>query len=142
MARPEKRLLSGGTAFFSCLLVLSALDVALERSAAADAKAALQAPRFEVDPLWPKPLPNHWILGSTIGVSIDAQDHVWIIHRGPGTLNERTEMGSGTNPKTGDCCTPAPPVLEFDAAGNLVGHWGGPGEGYEWPESNHGITVD
>ena len=37
---------------------------------------------------------------------------------------------------------PAPPVLEFDQAGNLIGHWGGPGQGYDWPDSNHGITVD
>src|SRR5258708_9901018 len=36
----------------------------------------------------------------------------------------------------------APPVLEFDKAGNLIGHWGGPGKGYNWPNSNHGITVD
>jgi DNA-binding beta-propeller fold protein YncE len=40
------------------------------------------------------------------------------------------------------CCTGAPPVLEFDREGNLVGQWGGPGEGYEWPGTNHGITVD
>ena len=45
-------------------------------------------------------------------------------------------------PPIGICCTPAPPVLEFDHEGTLVGYWGGPGEGYEWPESNHGITVD
>src|SRR5581483_8772426 len=44
--------------------------------------------------------------------------------------------------KTGDCCAKAPPVLEFDQAGTLIGHWGGPGPGYEWPESNHGITID
>jgi len=37
---------------------------------------------------------------------------------------------------------PAPPVLSFDQAGNLIQHWGGPGAGYEWPDSNHGITVD
>ena len=43
------------------------------------------APYFEVDPLWPKPMPNHWMLGSRIGVSVDEQDHVWIIHR-PATL--------------------------------------------------------
>lgn len=100
------------------------------------------APRFEVDPFWPKPLPNHWILGSTIGVSVDSRDHVWIVHRGAATLNARTEMGAATDPPTGECCVPAPPVLEFDPDGNLVGWWGGPGEGYDWPESNHGITVD
>jgi len=104
--------------------------------------AAVQAPIFEVDPFWPKPLPNHWLLGNTIGVGVDSNDHVWIVHRAK-SLNERTEMSAATNPKTAEeCCVPAPPVLEFDPAGNLVGHWGGPGQGYEWPESNHGITVD
>jgi len=100
------------------------------------------APRFEVDPLWPKPLPNHWLLGATIGVAVDSRDHVWIIHRGGATLNARTEMSAATDPPTGECCLPAPPVLEFDPDGNLVGSWGGPGEGYDWPASNHGITVD
>src|SRR6478752_9616290 len=102
--------------------------------------ATPQAPRFEVDPLWPKPLPNKWILGQTIGVSVDAQDHVWIIHRA-GSL-EPGEVHATTTPPTAQCCAPAPPVLEFDAAGNLIGHWGGPGDGYDWPDSNHGITVD
>ena len=99
------------------------------------------APMFEVDPFWPKPLPNHWIIGSAIGVSVDSRDHVWIIHRQQ-SLNERTEMSAGTNPPTAECCVPAPPVLEFDPEGNLVSSWGGPGEGYDWPSSNHGITVD
>ncbi len=102
--------------------------------------ATTTAPRFEVDPLWPKPLPNHWILGQTIGVSVDAQDHVWIIHRA-GSL-EPGEQHATTTPPTAQCCAPAPPVLEFDQDGTLIGHWGGPGQGYDWPESNHGITVD
>ena len=96
-----------------------------------------------MDPFWPKPLPNHWLLGAAIGVAVDSRDHVWIVHRGGSTLNPRTEMSAATNPPTAEeCCLPAPPVLEFDPAGNLVGHWGGPGEGYEWPASNHGIAVD
>jgi DNA-binding beta-propeller fold protein YncE len=99
------------------------------------------APRFEVDPFWPKPLPNHWILGSAIGVSVDSRDHVWIVHRQQ-SLNQRTEGSAGNSTPEGACCAAAPPVLEFDAAGNLVGSWGGPGEGYDWPASNHGITVD
>src|SRR5215831_5497995 len=106
---------------------------------AAVAQNGLMAPRFEVDPLWPKPLPNHWVLGSTIGVWVDTDDHVWIIHRSSATLgvNERPlEL------KTGECCAGAPPVLEFDQAGNLLRHWGGPGEGFEWPDSNHGIFID
>jgi len=128
-------------------LVLSSALVALgfgshlvEKRASAAAAAAAMAPRFEVDPLWPKPLPNHWILGQTIGVSVDARDHVWIIHRA-GSL-EPGEVHATTTPQTAQCCAPAPPILEFDPDGALVGHWGGPGQGYDWPESNHGVTVD
>lgn len=111
---------------------------ALDNSVQAQSK---QAPMFEVDPFWPKPLPNHWILGSTIGIDVDSRDHVYIIHRRD-TFNERTEIGAATDPVKADCCIPAPNVLEFDPEGNLVNHWGGPGEGYTWPSSNHGITID
>src|SRR3989442_5515977 len=126
-------------AFVVLLAALGVGSAVLEKRAAVEA-AAVQAPRFEVDPFWPKPLPNKWILGQTIGVSVDAQDHVWIIHRA-GSL-EPNEVHATTNPPIAQCCAPAPPILEFDAAGNLLRHWGGPGEGYEWPLSNHGITVD
>ena len=113
-------------------------------AAALDRRAGqgTMAPRFEVDPLWPKPLPNHWVLGSVIGVGVDSRDHVYIIHRGLATLNGRTEAGAATTPPTGECCAPAPPILEFDPEGNLVHSWGGPGEGYTWPNSNHGLTLD
>ena len=105
------------------------------------AAAAPDAPIFEVDPFWPQPLPNHWVLGSVVGVGVDSRDHVFVIHR-KAPLNERTEIGAATDPPTGECCLPAPYVLEFDPEGNLVHSWGGPGEGYDWPASNHGITVD
>ena len=98
-------------------------------------------PVFEVDPLWPEPLPNHWLLGTTIGVSVDNRDHVWIIHRGD-SLSAGEVPAAQDPPNAAECCFPAPPVLEFDQAGTLVGYWGGPGEGYEWPASNHGIFVD
>lgn len=110
------------------------------REAAAQG-AGVEAPYFEVDPFWPKPLPNHWLLGSTIGVSVDERDHVWVIHRSSATLNDN-EKGLELNPPRGECCAGAPPVLEFDPQGNLVRSWGGPGPGYDWPASNHGITVD
>lgn len=107
------------------------------------AAAAPQPPTFTVDPLWPKPLPNHWLLGSVTGVAVDARDHVWIVHRGYDSMTARTEIGAATTPKTAEeCCVPAPPVLEFDPAGALVGHWGGPGAGYDWPVSAGGLTVD
>ncbi|HSC29745.1 MAG TPA: hypothetical protein VLD67_20880 [Vicinamibacterales bacterium] len=141
MQRTRNVVIGGSLA--AVVLALGVGERLLGRATTAQAGGTVQAPRFEVDPFWPKPLPNHWLLGSTIGVSVDGQDHVWIVHRGAATLNARTEMGAATDPKTAEeCCVPAPPVLEFDPAGNLVGHWGGPGEGYQWPESNHGITVD
>src|ERR1700730_887880 len=129
-------------AFLALLAAFGVGQSVLERRVEAQAKSAAQAPRFEVDPLWPKPLPNHWLLGSTIGVSVDAQDHVWIIHRSGATLNDNERAAELTPPKA-ECCRSAPPVLEFDQAGNLLRHWGGmDGPNYQWPSSNHGITVD
>src|SRR5437870_7501879 len=136
--KPKRDLLVGVT-FLVLLAALAVGQRVLENRTVAEA-AGVQAPMFEVDPLWPKPLPNHCIMGNTIGVSADAQDHIWIIHRG-GSL-EAKEVYASANPPGASCCLPAPPVLEFDQAGNLIGHWGGGGEGYEWPDSNHGITVD
>ena len=135
-----RKMLTNGR-FVLVLVVLTAAGVLVARELAGQSRNTVQAPYFEVDPIWPKPLPNHWVLGSTIGVSVDERDHVWIIHRGSATLGNN-EKGLELNPPTGECCAGAPPVLEFDPEGNLVGHWGGPGEGYEWPASNHGITID
>src|SRR6185503_12545499 len=111
-----------------------------DRLQAAMAANAVNAPRFEVDPMWPKPLPNHWLLGNVIGVGIDSRDHVFIVHRGDSTLNLRQEVGADANPPMAECCRAAPPVLEFDPEGNLVKAWGGAptaGENYVWPSSNH-----
>src|SRR6266853_6516778 len=134
-----KRNLYVGTIFLGLVAALGIGVTLLQKRAAVDA-AAVQAPMFEVDPLWPKPLPNHWLIGMTIGVSVDAQDNVWIVHR-QGSL-EPGELHAVTNPPKAMCCVAAPPVLEFDQAGNLLHHWGGPGEGFEWPDSNHGIFID
>jgi len=128
-----------GVVILALIMMLGIASALLGRHGAVQA-AGVMAPRFEVDPLWPKPLPNHWILGQTIGVSVDSNEHIWIIHRA-GSL-EPGERHAATNPPISQCCMAAPPVLEFDEAGNLIGHWGGPGEGYDWPNSNHGITVD
>jgi len=125
-----------GAVFLSAIMGLALAERALVREAAA--QPTVQAPRFEVDPFWPKPLPNGWMLGMTIGVGVDSNDHVWIVHRAD-TLSP-LEAAAEQNPPTATCCKKAPPVLEFDPTGNLVGHWGGPGQGYEWPLSNHGIS--
>jgi DNA-binding beta-propeller fold protein YncE len=122
------------------LAVLAVMQAVAEKAAVAQTRSAAQAPRFEVDPFWPKPLPNHWVLGQTIGVWVDTDDHVWIVNRSSATLADNEK---GLEKKTAElCCAGAPPVLEFDQAGNLLRHWGGPGQGYEWPDGNHGIFID
>ncbi|HUG39546.1 MAG TPA: hypothetical protein VMM12_03620 [Longimicrobiales bacterium] len=134
------------TSALGAVLVLGALGLGfgasgLERAAAARAARMVDAPVFEVDPFWPRPLPNRWLMGSAVGVGVDSRDHVFVVHR-QASLNPRTEVGAAQDPPTGECCLPAPPILEFDPDGNLVNAWGGPGEGYEWPASNHGLTLD
>jgi DNA-binding beta-propeller fold protein YncE len=136
--RPRDRIVLA--TFVTALATLGLIERRLERQAAAQAKTAVLAPRFEVDPLWPKRLPNDWVLGQAIGVAVDAQDHVWIVHRD--NLLGANESAASQNPPTASCCAKAPPVLEFDPSGTVVGHWGGPGTGYDWPASNHGIAVD
>ena len=127
-----------GGAFIAGFIALGASQRALDNSAQQE---SVQAPSFEVDPFWPKPLPNHWVLGNVIGVGVDAQDHVFIVHRND-TFDRQNEIGAANDPPLSECCVPAPPVLEFDPEGNLVKAWGGKAEGYEWPTSNHGISID
>ena len=145
----SKRELWAGSILAGVLVALGTTYSVVERKAVVQA-AGTQAPKFEVDPLWPKPLPNHWLMGNTIGVSVDAQDHIWIIHR-QGSLEAMENYGVANPPGPkrqkgvveAECCAPAPAVLEFDEAGNLLASWGGKdGENYVWPLSNHGITVD
>src|ERR1041384_6578019 len=105
-----------GTSLF---LVLTALFIAqglLGKTPIAEGGTAVMAPRFEVDPFWPKPLPNHWYIGMSIGVAADAQDHIWIVHR-PDTVSANE---AALDQKTGECCSKAPPILEFDQAGSLI----------------------
>src|SRR6187455_1746916 len=127
--------------FVLVLVVLTAAGVLVARELAGQSRNSVQAPYFEVDPLWPKPLPNHWVLGSTIGVDVDSNDNIWTIHRGRPTQDTK-EIYAAQNPPMAECCLPAPPVLAFDQTGKLIQSWGGPGQGYEWPQSNHGITVE
>lgn len=117
---------------------------ATSKTAAAAKFPAAQAPRFEVAMLWPKPMPNRWILGSSVGVAVDAQDHVFVLNIGD-AFNARTEIGAAPPPPaqvTGECCVPAPSVLEYDQAGTVVGHWGGPAAGYTWPQQPSGLAID
>jgi NHL repeat len=103
-------------------------------------RAAGGTPSLEVDASWPQPLPNKWAIGQVAGIAVGPQDHVWILHR-PSTL-AKDEIFAAANPPSAECCIPAPPVIEMDAAGKVVRAWGGPGEGYDWPLLEHGLFVD
>lgn len=92
------------------------------------AAAFAQTPVLEVDPSWPKPLPNGWSVGPVSGIAADARDHIWIVQRA-----EAVQRAGGK---------PAPHVIEFDPAGRVVQAWGGPGAGFDWPEQVHGISID
>src|SRR5262245_36160858 len=101
---------------------------------------ANDVPRFQVDPLWPQTLPNNWIMGQAAGIAVDAQDHVWVIQRPRSLTND--EKAATLSPPTSKCCAPAPPVMEFDRDGKLLRAWGGPGQGYDWPQNEHGVSID
>jgi hypothetical protein len=136
----QKRKFVSGVALAAGIVTLGIGQAVLQQQADAQG-SSVTAPLYEVDPLWPKPLPNNWLLGWTIGTWVDEQDHVWVIHRGAGGLHNN-ERGAELNPPIAECCRTAPPILVYDQDGGLVRSWGGPGEGYEWPESNHGVHVD
>jgi len=146
------------------------LERLVERTAPPPSKTGT-SPSFVVDPAWPKPLPHNWIIGDIGGLYVDRHDHIWVYHR-PRALSStdsgaQGEAGKDTqgNPisalgfrrpygQLSGCCIPAPSVLEFDTAGNLLHAWGGPGDpgflekrcrqqdGCFWPSREHGIFVD
>jgi DNA-binding beta-propeller fold protein YncE len=169
-----RRNLYVGVSLVTLVIVLTAAQFMLQTKASAQGN---QIGMYEIDRAWPKMLPNHWVLGSTVGLGIDSHDNVYVVHRGkagqdpklfsmdtfpppaprgggargarggaPAPAGRDAAAGetaaTGTKPISDLCCTEAPPVLEFNSAGDLIGHWGGPGAGYEWPPSMHGITVD
>jgi DNA-binding beta-propeller fold protein YncE len=111
-----------------CAATILVACVCVPRVATQNGETRSGIPIFEVDHAWPK-IPAKWELGEVTSIAIDAQDHAWVLHR-PTTVYPH-QKGKA-----------APPVLEFDASGNFVRAWGGPGDGYEWPVSEHGIYVD
>jgi hypothetical protein len=93
--------------------------------------AAPGIPAFEVDPSWqwPPKLPNNWVVGIVSFVAVDRNDNLWVLHRPRQVPVEQKERA-------------APAVLQFDAAGTFVQAWGGPGQGFDWPDMEHGLSVD
>jgi DNA-binding beta-propeller fold protein YncE len=128
----------------AALAATTALTVALAAShpkhAPEHVSDTSKAPRYVVDPFWPKDLPGNWTLGQVAGIAVDKHQNVWIIHR-PRTLVEDEKGAQKTPPET-RCCQPAPPVLQFSPDGRLLRSWGGSGNGYDWPKNEHGIHID
>ena len=133
----SRKFLFGASVAIIALAGTQTTNISLVANAEAQAPGDTQVPWFEADPYWPKPLPNHWLMGNTIGLDLDKNDNVWIIHR-PQTLEfMETYRTRGES----DCCTAAPDVLAFNPAGDVIKHWG-KAAGHDWPTSNHGITID
>ena len=122
---------------------LHTLDLLTQRSESRTPEGTI-APSFVVDPSWPKPLPNNWLIGQVGGLTVDSHDNVWVYHRGR-SLEQSSAYGLGIagtdeNGKPVDalgysrslanqiagCCTVTPSVLKFDYEGNLLDAWGGP----------------
>lgn len=115
----------------------------------ARAKSGPAMPIYKVDPFWPKPLPNKWIIQGVPDLVVDKDDHIWVMNRPRDIMPD--ESGAATDPPRTDCCKAAPAVLEFDTEGNLIKGWGGPGYVPDWPApgierpgpaAEHGILVD
>lgn len=106
------------------LIAISAVTVLTARAQ----QAAARAPVFRVDPAWPS-VPNNWVLGEVTSIAVDSRDHIWVLHR-PRSIPAEKRANA------------APPVMEFDMAGTLLSSWGGDGQGFDWPEREHGIQVD
>jgi hypothetical protein len=141
LVRSRKFLLGASLAGLLAVMGGSQLHNNFIGSASAQPPGDVMVPMFQVDPSWPKPLPNHWVQAMTIGLSMDAHDNIWIIHR-PQTLEQKESYATRGE---ADCCIAAPDVLEFNEAGDLLRHWGRDevkGNGHDWPSSNHGITID
>src|SRR5262245_33789768 len=130
--------------------LLLALVVAggLSSSLLERAVEAQTAPPYRNIPLWPRPFVDDvWVLGSVRGVATDAQNHLWVVHRGDESLeaNERGMIpvpGGTGQPSSSVCCMAAPYVLEYDVNGRLISSWGGPSVGYQWPQVTGSIAVD
>src|SRR5271163_2202258 len=123
------------------------LDRLFKQAGVYNTSSTGKTPGFVVDPAWPQPLPNNWLLGQIGGLYVDPHDHIWVYNRPrtmtneeaglegpvPGAVNEKGQPVNGlgqvrTYGTIADCCKAAPSVLEFDSAGKLLRAWGGPAD--------------
>src|ERR1700728_1359227 len=123
------------------------LDRLFKQAGVYNTSSTGKTPGFVVDPAWPQPLPNNWLLGQIGGLYVDPHDHIWVYNRprtmttdeagleGPvaGAKNEEGLAISGLGQErasgpVSDCCKAAPSILEFDTDGKLLRAWGGPSD--------------
>jgi len=121
------------------LLALAVVVAGVGAMVQAQQRAAA-APKYRVDPFWPKPLPNKWAMQQIVDIYVDRDDHVWTINRRVDARPD--ELTAATNPPRGECCVPGPEILEFDPDGNVVNAWGGPNYHEGWPGRLQTIAVD
>jgi hypothetical protein len=121
------------------LLALAVVVASVGAMVQAQQRAAA-APKYRVDPFWPKPLPNKWAMQQIVDIYVDRDDHVWTINRRVDARPD--ELTAATNPPRGECCVPGPEILEFDPNGNVVNAWGGPNYHEGWPGRLQTIAVD
>lgn len=95
---------------------------------------------FDLDPEWPQPFEQNWIYGSVTGIAVDGRGHIWVTHAQD--MATSAAHGAAADPPVSTCCLPAPVVVEYDPAGNVVQTWSGDGADYTWPDVPHGIYVD
>ena len=124
---PSLRAVVGGMVAAGALAVI--VNVGVDAQSRGQARS--DVPVYKVDPFWPKPLPNKWLMQGVPTMVTDKDDHIWVLNR-PRDINP-DEAGAATNPPRTDCCIAAPAVLEFDTAGNLLKSWGGPDHDPGWP---------
>lgn len=126
MKKPTRTGLTGAVAIVAAATLFVPVGARAARGAPQARHATGAVPRFDVDASWPR-IPNGWVFGQVASAATDDQDNVWVLQR-PRTVRPDQKTG--------------PPVMEFDASGNYIQGWGGPGDGYDWPQSEHGIFVD
>ena len=114
------------------VLIALAVGVAFLVSNARVGAQAQSAPRYHVDPFWPKPLPNKWKIGGITGLAVDRNDDVWVLNR-PNDLTD-IELHAELTPPAADCCVRPPSMIHLDKNGNVIGSFDAP--------QGHGMDVD
>lgn len=134
------------TRICAVLVVLCAIatvatgGIAYAQVVAGQAVDADGAPRYRVDPFWPKPLPNKWSMQQIVGIHVDQMDHIWFLNRGRSALP--IELTAEGNPSPALCCVRGPELIEADQEGNVVSAWGGPGYHPLWPTRLQTVIAD